>query len=249
MNRGAWRVFFAWTVLGGALWGGMEPRASAQQPSHASAIVASFDPSPTAAADSAPPRIAADRPYPINLATAFELAGVQPIDIQVAAARIRAASAELDYAKLLWLPTLLVGTDYLRHDGQIQDSAGNISTTSFGSFMLGAGPSLVVGVTDAIFEPLAARQVVRARDAALQTARNDSLLAVADAYFSVQQSRGELAGAEDVVRRSVGLANQIQSLARRYSRNSRSRARGHWPSGVVSSCKRRASAGASRVPT
>jgi outer membrane protein TolC len=213
VNRGAWRVFLAWTVLGGALWGGMEPRASAQQPSHASAIVASFDPPPTAAADSAPPPNPADRPYPINLATAFELAGVQPIDIQVAAARIRAASAELDYAKLLWLPTLLVGTDYLRHDGQIQDSAGNISTTSFGSFMLGAGPSLVVGVTDAIFEPLAARQVVRARDAALQTARNDSLLAVADAYFSVQQSRGELAGAEDVVRRSVGLANQIQSLA------------------------------------
>ncbi|HXY35964.1 MAG TPA: TolC family protein [Planctomycetaceae bacterium] len=154
-----------------------------------------------------------DRRLPINLATAFTLAGVQPIDVQVAAARIRVAAAELDYAKLLWLPSLLVGTDYLRHDGQIQDSAGNITTTSFGSFMLGTGPTLVVGVTDAIFEPLAARHVVQARDAALQTALNDSLLAVADAYFTVQEARGELAGAEDVVRRSVGLVYRVQRLA------------------------------------
>jgi outer membrane protein TolC len=154
-----------------------------------------------------------DKPLPINLPTAMQLANLQPIDVQVAAARIRVAGAEFDFAKLLWLPTLLVGTDYLRHDGQIQDGAGNITTTSSGSFMVGAGPSLLVGVTDAIFEPLAARQVVRSRDAALQTARNDSLLAVTNAYFTVQQSRGELAGAEDVLRRSVGLADRVRQLA------------------------------------
>jgi outer membrane protein TolC len=156
---------------------------------------------------------ASDKPLPINLPTALQLANVQPIDVQVAAAQIRVAAAQLDFAKQLWLPNVLVGTDYLRHDGQIQDSAGNVTTTSFGSFMLGTGPSLVVGVTDAIFEPLAARQVVNARDAALQTARNDSLLTVADAYFTVQQSRGELAGAEDVLRRSVGLVYRVQHLA------------------------------------
>src|SRR5262249_478368 len=52
----------------------------------------------------------------------------------------------------------------------------------------------VFAVVDALFTPLVARQEVLAREAGLQTARNDSLLAVAEAYFNVQQARGELAG-------------------------------------------------------
>jgi outer membrane protein TolC len=168
---------------------------------------------PTAGPIASPQLLSTDKPLPINLPTALQLANVQPIDIQVATVQVRVAAAQLDYAKLLWLPTLLVGTDYVRHDGQIQDSGGNLTTTSYGSFMVGAGPSLVVGVTDAIYEPLAARQLLAARNAATQTARNDSLLAVADTYFTVQQSRGELAGAEDVLRRSIGLVYRVQHLA------------------------------------
>jgi outer membrane protein TolC len=79
--------------------------------------------------------------------------------------------------------------------------------------MVGAGPYAVFAISDATFEPLAARQNVRAQNAALQTAQNDSLLAVAEAYFTVQQSRGELAGAEDVARRSAGLVHRAQRLA------------------------------------
>jgi outer membrane protein TolC len=154
-----------------------------------------------------------DKPLPINLASALQLAGAEPIDVRLAAARIRLAAAQLDYAKLLWLPTIYLGTDYFRHDGQIQDSSGTVSTNSHDSFMVGAGPSLVFAVTDAIFEPLAARQVVTARNAAAQTAQNDSLLAVADAYFTVQQSRGELAGADDVYRRSLDLVERARQLA------------------------------------
>ncbi len=44
-------------------------------------------------------------------------------------------------------------------------------------------------------------------------AQNDSLLAVADAYFTVQQSRGELAGADDVLRRSLDLVERARQLA------------------------------------
>jgi outer membrane protein TolC len=214
VERGAWRVFVAWAILSLVTLSGLRAPARAQE---AASIVASFDPPPTAApalgAQQAATLQAGDRPYPINLATAFQLAGVQPIDVQVAAARIRVAAAELDYAKLLWLPNILLGTDYGRHDGQIQDSSGTILTNSFDSFMLGAGPSAIFAVTDAIFEPLAARQGVRARDAALQTARNDSLLAVTNAYFTVQQSRGELSGAEDVLRRAEELVARAQRLA------------------------------------
>ncbi len=160
-----------------------------------------------------PAPAAGDRALPINLATALQLANSRPLDIAVASEQIRLALAQLDRAKVLWLPTLLMGTDYYRHDGRIQETAGTLFDTSRSSFFVGAGPIAVFAVTDAIFEPLAARQVVRARQADLQTATNDSFLAVAEAYFNVQQARGELAGAEDVVRRAEDLANKVKQLS------------------------------------
>src|SRR5262249_32094921 len=118
-----------------------------------------------------------DKPLPINLPTALQLAGAQPLDIALAAQRINFAAAQLERAQTLWLPTRYLGGDYSRHDGQLQDVAGNIFGTSKSALMAGAGTSAVFAVTDAIFEPLAQRQVLRARQADLQTARNDSLLA------------------------------------------------------------------------
>src|SRR5262245_54511133 len=136
-----------------------------------------------------------DKILPINLPSALQLAGVRPLDIDVAVQRLRAAGAELDRAKVLWLPTVYLGVDYFRHDGQLQDVAGNVFGASKGNVLLGAGPSAWFAVSDAIFAPLVARQGVRAREFAVQSARNDSLLAVAEGYFTVQQAYGELAAA------------------------------------------------------
>jgi outer membrane protein TolC len=155
-----------------------------------------------------------DRPLPINLPTALKLAGVRPLDIAAAAARIRLAAAELQRAQVLWLPTVYLGADYFRHDGQLQDVAGNVFGTSKTSVMFGAGPFAVFAISDALFEPLAARQVLRAREATLQTARNDTLLAVAEAYFNVQQARGDLAGAEDAALKAEELVRRVEPLVR-----------------------------------
>jgi outer membrane protein TolC len=153
-------------------------------------------------------------PLPINLPSALHLAGVRPIDIALASERIRLADAQLARANVLWLPTIQVGGDYFRHDGRIQDVSGNILDTSKSTLMAGASPSAVFAVTDAVFGPLAARLDLRAREAALQTARNDSLLAVAEAYFNVQQARGELAGAEESARRAEDLVRRTAELAK-----------------------------------
>jgi outer membrane protein TolC len=161
----------------------------------------------------APKPAATDSPLPINLPTALQLAGSAPIDIAVASERIRVAAAQLDRADVLWLPTVFLGVDYYRHDGQIQETTGPVFGVSRSSFMAGAGPSAVFAITDALFEPLAARQVLRARQADLQTAANDSLLAVAEAYFTVQQARGELAGAEDAVKQADQLVRRADKLA------------------------------------
>ncbi len=154
-----------------------------------------------------------DRPLPITLPTALQLSSARPIDIAVARERVRLALAQLDRARVLWLPTLYLGADYARHDGRLQDSPGNLLDTSRQSLLFGAGPVAVFALADAYFAPLAARQVVAARQAGAQAAANDSLLAVAEAYFTVQQARGELAGADDAARRATDLVRRVEQLA------------------------------------
>ncbi len=149
---------------------------------------------------------------PINLGSALQLAGVRPIDIDVAVQRMQLAVAELARAKVLWLPTVYLGTDYFRHDGQYQDAAGNVLTGSKSSFMVGGGPSAVFALSDAILAPLAARQVMRARQASLEAARNDSLLNVGEAYFTLQQAWGDLAAATDIQKRAVELVRRTEPL-------------------------------------
>jgi outer membrane protein TolC len=212
VKLGPRRSFCISAMLVAALSGALAAFADAQQPSRAT-IQASFDPAPLPHDRPGPLLVSPDHRFPINLATAFELAGVQPIDVAIASRQVQVAAAQLTQANFLWLPTVMVGPDYSRHDGQIQDVQGNVAPTSKQAFMFGAGPYAVFAVSDAIFEPLAARRVVDARNAALQTARNDSLLAVAEAYFGVQQARGELAGAEDVSKRADLLVQRVQSLA------------------------------------
>lgn len=155
-----------------------------------------------------------DRPLPINLPTALKLANANPLDIHIAAARIRLAAAQLQQANVLWLPSIFTGGDYYRHDGKVQTVQGDVIGTSKSSLMAGMGPYAVFAITDAIFTPLAARQTLRAREAALQATTNDTMLAVAEAYFNVQQARGELAGALDTVRRAEDLTRRTVELAK-----------------------------------
>jgi outer membrane protein TolC len=63
-----------------------------------------------------------------------------------------------------------------------------------------------------VFGPLAARQVLRARVEDVQTAKNNALLQVAEAYFDVQQARGRLAGALDAAARAGDLARRTREL-------------------------------------
>lgn len=157
------------------------------------------------------------RVLPINLPTALYLSGSRPIDVALAAERIRGAVAALELARATWLPSMTVGGDYNRHDGKIQDSAGTILDVSRSSMMFGAGSgigsSAVFSFNEAIFGPLVARQSLGARQAELQAAANDSMVAVTDAYFAVQQARGELAGALDTTRRTEEVVRRVTKLA------------------------------------
>ncbi len=135
-----------------------------------------------------------ERTLPINLATALYLSQARPLIIASAQASVEKAAAQLQGANALWLPDLSIGASYSHHDGANQGTEGNMEFVSFGSYGAGAGATLNLGVTDALFQPLAARQQLSARQFDLQAAQNDALLSVAQSYFDVQEARGRLAG-------------------------------------------------------
>jgi hypothetical protein len=116
---------------------------------------------PTASVASFP--TAGGKPYPINLPTAMKLGNVRGLDIELASRRLQVAAAQLRGANVLWLPNLLFGADYSRHDGPIQTIEGPVIDTSRSSFIVGGAPYAVFALADAIFSPLAVRQTVRAR--------------------------------------------------------------------------------------
>jgi outer membrane protein TolC len=153
------------------------------------------------------------KPLPINLATALRLMNVRSWDIAIAAEGVRAASAVLEGANALWLPTLIAGVDYQHHDGPIQNTDGSTTNTSRSGLMVGGAPSAVFSISDAIFEPLWARQVDQARRQQLQAATNDTTRDVAIAYFDVQEARGALGGARDTIRRTREMLKTIESMA------------------------------------
>ena len=161
------------------------------------------------------PRIAdGDTPLPINLATALQLAGARPLDVQIAGRQVAVAAAQYDRARLLWVPNLVVGTDYFAHTGPQQNFSGDIVSTNRNTFMAGFGPNVVFSFSDAVYAPLAARQDLRARQAIEQAAINDLSLQVAEAYFGVQQARGELAGALLAEKHAVELARRTAELVK-----------------------------------
>jgi hypothetical protein len=116
----------------------------------------------------------------------------------------------------------MFGADYVRHDGGGPDfNKGIMTAPSVNYFQAGGGldvsnPGIFqfLNLTDAYFEPLVVRQVLNSRQADIQTAKNDSLLMTADAYFSVHQYRGLYAGALYTVELGHNLVDRILRLSR-----------------------------------
>jgi outer membrane protein TolC len=155
----------------------------------------------------------ADRPLPINLATALRLADARPLVIEAARAAVETEYGLLQQARVLWLPSVYFGVDYQRHDGGLPNFLnGQLILGTRNQFLVGGGAQAVFALTDAIYAPLAARQLLNARNIDIQTAKNDALLSVATAYFDVQQARGILGGSLDTVARARELARRVGAL-------------------------------------
>ncbi len=156
-----------------------------------------------------------DLPLPINLATALRLSDARPLIVNAAQASVWVAEAQLTRAKVLWVPTLNLGADYIRHDGGGPDfNKGILTAPSTNFFYAGGGLVNNIALTDAIFEPLAARQNLNARHWDVQTAKNTSLQKTAESYFKVHEARGKFAGSLYAIERGRDLVGRVTELSR-----------------------------------
>jgi outer membrane protein TolC len=181
-----------------------------------------------------PPPEAGDLRFPINLGTALRLADGRPLVVAAAQAGAWMAEAKLQQARLLWVPTLNLGFDYIRHDGFGPDTQrgvnipsqvnalGQYDPASFGRsldqninfFYAGGALFLMEYFTNILFEPLAARQELNAARWGIQAAKNDALLRTARAYFDVHKYRGQYAGILYAVERGRQLIAAVEALSK-----------------------------------
>lgn len=212
-----------------------QPAQVAFRPSQRAATAEAVLPSPGRTAIGAPPRgpraplamSSAQRELPIDLPTALRLANADNLQVALAREQIREALAGVEAARVLWLPTIRGGVSYNRHEGSIQAVDGTQFNTSRGAFysglgggVYGAGTPIVPGIyanfhlTDALFRPLAARQLAEAKRRAATAATNDALLSVSLAYLELLRAHEELAIAQAIEVDARKLAELTTQYAR-----------------------------------
>lgn len=185
------------------------------------------------APDAPEPTIDSDFVEPIDWLTVIRLSSERDLDIGIARERMGMALAELQEARTLLLPSLYLGPNWIRHDGQAQLVDGSVMPISKSSLFLGGtasagqgvsgpvpagGPAQVGGMTsiirfsDAIFEPMAKRQLLEARRAGIMVAEQNALLRASELYFDLQKSAGQVAIAQEAASLSDNLVQVTQSF-------------------------------------
>jgi len=193
--------------------------------------------------------------YPIDLANALGLGGADNLQVRLARTRLFQAQARHLQAKTLWLPSFRLGLGYNKHDGRLQETAGNVIEVERNSLFYGGGfglgsaplvggaggpPRLFVNLSlaDAYFKPLAACQEVAAHGAAERVASNDSLAEIAIGYHSLLEAHGRLANAAAAGEMAQKMVELVENFEREgfSSKTEVSRARtaeGRWQRDVV----------------
>src|SRR5262249_55537556 len=144
-----------------------------------------------------------DTVHPIDLPATLRLAGARNLDIQIARERLVEAEANHHSAVEQFFPWIATGIGYHRRDGVAQAvPSGVISDAHFQSYTPGVTLTAQLVLGDAIYNSLAAKQLVKASDQALETQRQQAVLSAAQGYFDLVKARALL----EVVRQAIRIS-------------------------------------------
>jgi len=150
-------------------------------------------------------------PYAIDLPTALRLAGAQNLDIQIARQRLSEAEANRVSALEQFFPWIAVGVSYHRRDGVAQSvPSGIISDAHYQSYSPGGALAAQVAIGDAIYNSLAARQLVKASNQALEAERLNATLSAAQGYFDLSKAAALVEVELVALKTSQDYQNQLQ---------------------------------------
>lgn len=151
-----------------------------------------------------------NQPSIIDLPTTLRLAGAQNLEIQLARERLEEAEAERLSAIERFFPWIAPAVSYHRRDGVAQAvPAGTISDAHFQSYSPGVTLAAQVDFGDAIYKNLAAKQLVKASDQALETQRQETISSAAKAYFDLAKARGLIEVAKASLKTSQDYEHQL----------------------------------------
>jgi outer membrane protein TolC len=202
--------------------------ASLNRPKVDSAIQPATSSDPKIAVNPSPPVVPPPpQVFPVDLSTALRLAEVENPEIAEARQRILEAAAIRQGAYALLLPTLNAGAFYHGHTGDLQRSSGRILSLSEQSVYFGGGtrtlaaeslaiPAVNISspLTDAIFEPLAARQEVTRAGFEAAATTNSVLLEVGNLYFELVAAETELGLRQETEAEAVEAARLTAAYAK-----------------------------------
>jgi outer membrane protein TolC len=150
--------------------------------------------------------------YPIDLPTTLQLAGAQNLDVQIARERLAEAQANRQSAIERFFPWMTVGAAYHRRDGVAQAvPAGTISDAHYQSYSPGAALTAQMDLGDAIYKSLAAKQLVKASDHALEAQRQDTTLNAAQGYFELAKAGALVQVAQEALTTSRDYQQQLHA--------------------------------------
>jgi outer membrane protein TolC len=135
----------------------------------------------------------------LTLLDALRLSVLANLDIAQARTVVQQAAAARQRAQVLWLPNATFGSTYVDHEGRIQNTNGSIIDVNRNSLFVGGGPTISLGLNDALFAPGIATRILEAAQAGEGRVTNDTLFAVADAYFTVQRGIRRLARVDETL--------------------------------------------------
>ena len=131
----------------------------------------------------------ANNVYPIDLPTVLRLANAQNLDVQIARERLAEAKANHDSAVEQFFPWISPGVAYRRHEGGIQAVDGTMLDANKQSYTAGGTLTAQMDLGDAIYKSLAAKQLVKAADHALESQRQDFTFAAAQGYYDLAKAK------------------------------------------------------------
>lgn len=174
----------------------------------------------------------AEKVRSLTLAAALARAGVENPILNIARQAVVSALGLQLQARVLLLPSINIGADYDNHNGPLQSSFGAIRKVDRQSVFYGLGaytvaaetlkiPGLLINtpLTDAIFEPRAARYNVANRRFQATATRNDIFLEVSLTYLVLMHAEARLA----IIRQSERDFEEVARLTASFAKQGKGR--------------------------